>query len=175
MPEQFTLAPTLELDELHSYHQDVVGSLRLYFNPSTPTFAARFVGKRLDEVNHELALRIKETEDRSAFFVLTRLEASFKIDFHFRCKKRLKDELSKCFREAARGGRKVRLDDILEGWRRHRPEWSREISELRGAFSFRHWLAHGRYGTPSLGRQKYDFAYVHLMAESIISGFGLAG
>jgi len=176
MPKQFTITPTLELDELASYHQDLVGSLRLYFNPSTPTFAARFVGKRLDEVRQELASRLEESEFRSAFFVLTRLEASFKIDFDFRCKKRLKDDLSKNFREVERKRDKVRMDaDILEGWKRHRPEWSREISELRGAFKFRHWLAHGRYWTPKLGRKKYDFAYVHLMAESIISGFGLAG
>ena len=96
MPKQFTIAPTLELDELASYHQDLVASLRLYFNSSTSAFVARFVGKRLDEVRQELRSRIEESEFRSAFFVLTRLEASFRIDFDRRCKKRSKDALSPC-------------------------------------------------------------------------------
>lgn len=175
MPKQFTRAPTLELDELHSYHKDITDSLRLYFNPSNPTFAARFVGKRPDEVKQDLASRLEESDVRSAFFVLTRLEASFTIDFAIRCKGRRRDPLSKCFREVERRRDRVRLDeDILEGWKRHRPEWSREIGELRGAFKFRHWLAHGRYWTPKPGG-RYDFAYLHLMAEIIISGFGLAG
>lgn len=177
MPNRFVLAPTLQLDELASYHQDLVGSLRMYFNPSAPNFAARFVGRRVDEVKQELASRLEESDIRSAFFVLTRLEASFKIDFDFRCKKRLKDGLSIYFREVERKRKDaVRLDeDILEGWKRHTSASPRLIGDLRGAFKFRHWLAHGRYWTPKLGRGRYDFEYVHLMAESIISGFGLTG
>ena len=104
------------------------------------------------------------------------MEASFKIDFAFRRKKRLKDDLSAYFREVERKRKEaVRLDeDILEGWRMHTDAPPVLIGDLRGAFKFRHWLAHGRYWTPKLGR-KYDFVFVHLMAESIISGFGLTG
>lgn len=37
------------------------------------------------------------------------------------------------------------------------------LGELAGAFRYRHWLAHGRYWQPKLGR-KYDY----------LSVFGLA-
>jgi hypothetical protein len=165
------------MDELASYHRDIVASLHLYFNPFAPTFAAQFVGRPPDEVRQELDSRLDESDVRSAFVVLTSLEASFRIDFDFRCRRRLKDGLSIHFREVEKTRKSmVRLDeDILEGWKRYEPlASSRLISELRGAFKFRHWLAHGRYWTPKHGR-KYDLDYVHLMADSIISGFPFAG
>ena len=45
------------------------------------------------------------------------------------------------------------------------PAPSRLIGDVRGAFKFRHWVAHGRYWVAKLGR-KYDFAYVHLLASA---------
>ena len=172
MPRRPALDPALQLAELLSYHQDIEASLRLYFSPSAPTFTARFVGKRPDEVESELKSRLDESDIRSAFFVLTSLEAKFRVEFAFRCKKRLKDPLSKYFREVEKERKDtVRLDeDILQGWKRHESVSARDIGELRGAFKFRHWLAHGRYWTPKLGRN-YDFPGVRLMAESIIAGF----
>jgi len=65
------------------------------------------------------------------------------------------------------------LDDILEGWKRYTSASSSLIGDLRGAFKFRHWLAHGRYWTPRFGR-KYDFDSVRLMAEGIVAGFQFA-
>jgi hypothetical protein len=169
---RFVVVPSLELNELEAYHEDIVSSLRLYFSPSAPTYASRFVGKRPDEVASILSSRIDESDLRSAFAILTGLEARFRVDFNYRCEKRFKDDLSVYFRavEKARSD-KVRLDeDILEGWRLHTSAPASLIGELRGAFRFRHWLAHGRYWTPKLGR-KYNFDYVHLTASSIISGF----
>jgi hypothetical protein len=175
MPNRFVVVPPLELDELLLHHNDVVASLRLYFNPSAPGFAARFAGKRLDEVAQELALRLDESDARSAFFVLTSLEARFRADFDFRCKQRLKDELSVYFRSVGKERDAVRLDeDIFEGWKRHGSAPSGLISELRGAFKFRHWLAHGRYWIPKLGR-RYDFDFVHLIADAIVSDFQFEG
>jgi hypothetical protein len=175
MPRPFALVPTLKLEELAAYHEDIVASLRLYFSPSAPTFAARFVGRKPEEVNREVALRLDESDVRSTFFVLTSLEASFRVDFDLRCRKRLKDDLSVYFREIEKTRTDaVRLDeDILEGWKRHTSAPAGLIGDLRGAFRFRHWLAHGRYWIPKLGC-KYDFAYVHLIATSIISKFPFA-
>jgi hypothetical protein len=108
--------------------------------------------------------------------VLTSLEAIFRADFDLRCRKRLKDELSIYFRGVEKQRKDAaRLDeDILEGWKKYRSASPRLISELRGAFRFRHWLAHGRYWTPKLGR-RYDFGYVYLMADAIISNFQFEG
>ena len=81
MPKRFTLVPALQLDELASYHQDTEASLRLFFSPPAPAFAVRFAGKQISEVEQELTARLDESDVRSAFAVLTRLEASFRIDF----------------------------------------------------------------------------------------------
>jgi hypothetical protein len=174
VPKRFAEVPELQLNELGSYHQDVEASLRLYFIPSAATFAARFVGKRLEEVKQQLKLRIDESDIRSTFFVLTSLEASFRVDFEHRCRKRAKDSLSREFRKVKKERKHaIRLDeDILEGWKRHQPTLSRDIGELRGAFKFRHWLAHGRYWTKP---GKYDFRYVQLLAEGVISTFQFEG
>ena len=172
MPRSFILSSALELDDLGAYHQDLVAAFRLYFSPSAPTYAARFVGKPAEEVGRQLAARLDESDVRSAFAALTSLEASFRIDFDVRCKRRLKDDLSVYFRQVARARKNaVRLDeDILEGWKRHTTASALLISDLRGAFKFRHWIAHGRYWTPKLGH-RYDFDYVLLTVSSIISGF----
>jgi hypothetical protein len=175
VPKRFAVAAELQLNELDSYHQDVEASLRLYFSPSAATFAARFVGKRLEEVKQELKSRIDESDIRSTFFILTSLEASLRVDFEHRCQKRLKDALSREFRKVKKERKYlVRLDeDILEGWKRHWPALSRDIAELRSAVKFRHLIAHGRYWTPKPG--KFDFRYVREMAERVIIGFAFQG
>lgn len=172
MPKPFVLDPALTLEKLSSCHRDFEDSLRLYFSPTAPTYVARFAGELPEEVGRKLELRLSESDARSAFAALTALEARFRTDFDMRCRKRLKDRLSGYFREVEKTRKAwVRLDeDILEGWKRHTNVSAKDISALRGAFNFRHWFAHGRYYPPRFGR-KYDFDYVYLMADTIISGF----
>ena len=167
---RFILVSNLELDEIAAYHVDISASLRLYFSTVSPAFTTRFAGLSEREVGDELMARLAESDVRSALVALTSLEASFRVDFTLRCKKRLKDGLSIYFREVEKTrGDRVRLDeDILEGWKQHTPAPSALIGELRGAFKFRHWLAHGRYWIPKFGR-KYDFGTVYLMATGIVS------
>jgi hypothetical protein len=137
-------------------------------------FEGRFFGMTGEQVRRQLESRLEESDARSTFVALTSLEAAFRMDFAARCKKKLRDELSKHFRSINKHRKRkdsARLDeDILEGWKTHASARSRDISELRGAFKLRHWLAHGRYLAPRFD-SKYDFDYVHLMAQSIMSGF----
>jgi len=171
MPKRPVLIPTLKLDELAAYHQDTVGALRLYFSRINPRFEERFVGKTQDEVDRELQSRLDESELRSSFVVLTSLEANFQVDFGFRCRKKLKDDLSRHFRKLEKErGTKVHLEDILEGWKAYGGVPPAEIGEVRGAFKFRHWFAHGRYSEWKFGRKR-DFFTVRLMAERITSEF----
>ena len=46
-----------------------------------------------------------------------------------------------------------------------------ENYDLKGAFKFRHWLAHGRYWDPNLGRKKYDFQSLYALAEEFFECF----
>ncbi len=164
---------SLTILEVAEYHNDVVDSLKLYFSEISPNFSTRFFGHSRAEIASELAARVEETNRRSAFFVLTALEAAFKEDYLYRCKKKAKGELSRAFRAIYRSRKeKPRLDDdIFRTWREKSPELGpRLISNMRGAFHFRHWVAHGRYGEPG---RKYDFDDVYSLAENVLKEFKL--
>lgn len=155
--------------EIAEYHNDVLSSLRLYFSQVPASFGARFVGRRFDEV---LASRVEETDLRSALAILTNIEAAFRVDYESRCQKKMKDSLSRAFR-AIYKSRKTRVSlesDIFEAWIENSTGSRQLISELRGAFKFRHWLAHGRYWEPKLGR-KYDFNFVYSLADDVLNAF----
>jgi hypothetical protein len=159
------------------YHNDVERSLRFYFSEASPAFRTRFIGLRPDEAlaarDELIADRLEETDQRSAFFILTSLEAAFRVDYEWRCQKRMKDDLSRAFRAIHKSRKaKIRLDeDIFEAWRENFVGLRQLIGELRGAFKFRHWLAHGRYREPKLGRKKYDFTFVYSLADDVLTAF----
>ena len=83
-------------------------------------------------------------------------------------------------RSRKRKGRRLDFDeDILEAWKSHVPACAAGIGGFRGALRLRHWLAHGRCGTPKLGRT-YDPWSVRDMATRMFAampgvvGWGLA-
>jgi hypothetical protein len=89
---------------------------------------------------------------------------------------KLKDGLSRAFRAICK--RKpdyVSLEkDIFDTWSSYASGAHPLIGELRSAFKFRNWLAHGRYWTPKLGRN-YDFESLYLLADAIYSKLPLRG
>ena len=150
------------LADIAEYHNDVLASLRLYFS----------VGRRPGEIAPELTARIEETDLRSAFALLTRLEAAFRMDYEYRCEKKKKDDLSRALREIyKRHGIMASLsNEIFEAWKQNSTGTGQIIGDLRGAFRYRDWFAHGRYREPKLGR-KYDYSYVFLLAENVLNAF----
>jgi len=163
------------MEAIAEYQNDVDRSLRLYFSEASPSFSKRFFGLRPGEIRKELADRLEETDQRSAFVILTRLEAAFFTDYECRCRRKIKDGgLSKAFRAIRRSRKaKVKLvDDILEAWKENKPELRRLIGDLSGAFHFRNWFAHRRYTEPKPGG-KYDFDSVYGLAASILNTFPL--
>jgi len=65
-------------------------------------------------------------------------------------------------------------DDILEMWKTYSTVSARIIGDLRGAFRFRHWVAHGRYWVPKFG-QNYDFGAIYTLADEVFLTFPLEG
>ena len=173
MPRRPTLLQkVVSISDVAAYHQDAESSLRLYFTPGNPTFVARFAGYVPSELAEELAERLNETDLRSALAIMTRIEAAFRIDYRQRCKKKQPDGVSIAFRRLRKAygasDWQVPLErKIFETWRTVYPDTSRLIGELKGAFQFRHWLAHGRYFEPKLGR-KYDYQYLYLLASAVL-------
>jgi hypothetical protein len=165
----------VDISDFALYHSDIEDSLRLYFSPSAPTFDVRFYGDTVEEINQKRAERLAEADLTSVLTVLAALEAAFRIDYLQRCYRREKDPLSRALRDLhKRKQTRVRLDVILDAWKDHTSIESRLFGDLRGALLFRHWLAHGRYWEPKLGR-KYDFIAVYGLAVNVLSNFPLLG
>lgn len=158
------------------YHFDVVESLKLYFNPDSPHSLAlldKYPGPRIAVRSLDY---IEETGLRSSIAILTSIEAAFQLDYQYRCRMRLKDSLSRAFRAIyKRKPDYVSLEkDIFDAWSSYASEAQPLIGELRSAFKFRHWLAHGRYWTPKLGRN-YDFNILYFLAETVFEELPLCG
>jgi hypothetical protein len=167
----------LTLDKISEYHEDAVDSLQAFFEPVSAGAQLRYLfstPKELEAIRNE---RIIETELRSALAVLATIEAAFRVDFLTRCQEKKKDALSRVFRGLNKRYRKPYLIDldnqILESWAAHHPEFRSTIGELRGALNYRHWLAHGRYFIPKLGR-RYDYSWLYLLAKGIADSFPFA-
>jgi hypothetical protein len=131
----------LGLADIDDYHRDSEASLRLYFSSEAPTFGMRFLDCPTGVVAKQLHARLTENQLRECFTLLASLEAAFRIDFLQRCYLRDRSDVAR-----------VLIDDI------------------KAAFRFRHWLAHGRYYTPKLGRQ-FDYRYLYELAEQVFESF----
>lgn len=145
-----------------------VKSMMLYYSKVNPAFSSQFVSCTDDEVEREREDRLEETDTMLALTLLASIEASFRVDYLRRCYRKKKDSLSRDFRELyTKKSRRVSLeDDLLEAWKRHAPVRSSLVGDIKGAFKYRHWLAHGRYWVQNLGR-RYDFSNIYNLACTV--------
>ncbi len=164
----------LGLTDIADHHRDLGSSLRLYFSPDSPSYQVRFAGYTVTEVTKELRRRLEEVDKTSSLAVMASIEAAFRIDYLQRCYRRGKDPVSRAFRNIYKAKQKYASleDEIFGAWADNSSVLRSIIGELRGAFRFRHWLAHGRYWIPNLGRG-YDFNDVFALADLTLSSFPL--
>ena len=164
----------LSLADAALHHNDTDGALTLFFSTASPSYPVRFAGYKPDEVREELGDRLIELDHNTTMSLLAAVEAAFRIDYLQRCYQKKKDGVSRQFWEIykVRETRASLEDDIFEVWKNNTSGNTKLISELRGAFKFRHWMAHGRYWTPKLG-QKYDYLSVYPLALQALSSFPL--
>ena len=162
----------LGLLEIAAHHQDLESSLALYFSAGSPSYVIRFVGYAVAEVSDELGERLDEADLTSSLTVLASVEAAFRIDYLQRCYRREKDPVSRAFRYIYKAKRQHASleDEIFEAWINNSFGTRSIIGDLRSVFRFRHWLAHGRYWTPKLGR-RYDFNDVFALANLTLRSF----
>lgn len=162
----------LSIEDIAYYKQDLEKAIRLYYKNYNEY--EKFYTYSLENLDEEKALRLQELELNTIFMLLSSIEALFRIDFNIRVNKKFKDELSKEFRNIYKSKQnRVSLEeDILNIWQIYFRELKFIISEYKNALHYRHWLAHGRYWEPKLGR-KYDFDSVYILANSIINNLPL--
>ncbi len=167
----------LEIREIVDHHSDTEAALKEYygFSGSRTSLSAKFLDYSKKDLSVELHKRIEELEKTSSLTLLSFLEAKFNVDYLNRCQRRKRDPLSRDFRMIykKKANRTSLENEILRTWKEHFSE-DREtrnlISELIGAFKYRHWLAHGRYWEPKLGRH-YDYYDVYSLSKMICNTF----
>jgi hypothetical protein len=129
---------------------------------------SRYVGKTREEVERDFAYQVAELAQVAMLGMLASTEAALRVDFIERVWNKNKDPVSRRFLVVNRGRwwnrfPDIRLEeDILDTWRDHGPNPATRhvLSEFKGALKLRHWLAHGRYWKPDLGRASYDIVDV---------------
>lgn len=158
------------LEDIFLYYQTSNSSLLLYRDSiiSGKIADENYIALTKDELINIFNSHIDELEKTVSMNILSNIEASFRIDYSIRAKKRLKDPVSRKFRELYKNKEeKVHLEDeILAIWKQEHPEFKQIISNFKGALKYRHWLAHGRYWTPKLGKI-FDIATVYTISEQI--------
>ncbi len=167
----------LGLDDISIHHSDSESSLKLYFTHKWKDYEKRFDGYTAEDLISELRIRIDELNHTSSLSLLSAIEAAFRIDYLQRNYKKRKDPLSRDFRAIYRQKnlRASLEEDIFDTWKANANGASQIISDLKGAFKYRHWLAHGRYWEPKFGRPRYDYDTVYEMTEIVFNSFPFEG
>ncbi|WP_047153735.1 hypothetical protein [Aneurinibacillus tyrosinisolvens] len=129
-----------------------------------------FLGMTHRQVGEYFSDLLKELEFSFCLNMIAAIEARFKMDYIVRATDKLKDDLSREFRDIYKEKKEnVGLEEvILESWKKHHVNLKNHISFYIGALKYRHWLAHGRYWNPKLG-QKYDYTSVYLICSNILN------
>jgi hypothetical protein len=122
-------------------------------------------------------LRLAEIDINSSLSLLSAVEAAFRFDYLQRCYMKKKDPLSRTFRgiHKHKGSRALLEDDILNGWKQCAIGLKDILGHLKGVLKYRHWIAHGRYWEPKLGRTKYDYQSVYQLVDTVFSSFPFVG
>jgi hypothetical protein len=158
-----------DLDVMNTYFDNVKKSIDLYFSVKNPNIIEIFGGTTSkDEIENQRKITLKEHEYLVTLNLLAAIEAAFRVDYLQRCYNRKKDKLSQAFREIyqSKGKHASLEDDIFITWKQNMDLPNNIISDLKAAFKYRHWLAHGRYWEPKFGK-KYDYVSIFTLAQIV--------
>ena len=130
----------------------------------------RFISYTKQEFEQEFDESRDELEKLFSLDILSCVEASCRIDYLNRWEKKLKDPVSRAMRSLKLSDpRKASLEDhILSIWQKTGAYSNLYMSEIKRAFKYRHWLAHGRYWVPKNGRA-FDFSSLFALMNPFVS------
>jgi|SRR5271170_7582072 len=160
------------LPQIFEHHTETEKALRRYF--SSPANIERLTGYTEAEVLEQLDLRLAELDRSDTLTLFAAIEALFKIDFTLRATDTTQDDLTRAFQILhEKKGPRVSLDkEIFEEWKKHTTMSKKVLGQLKAAFHYRDWLAHGRYWIPNLGQQ-YDYQSIAALAQIVDDQFPL--
>ncbi|WP_137279315.1 hypothetical protein [Pseudomonas rhizoryzae] len=138
-----------------------------YYYTSVESKALNHPLRTEEELSEGYRCSMRELEMMTCLGLLAAIEALFRLDYIARVEKKLKDPMSQDFRRIYnRHKLDVRFDDLIKVWKRRRPTFRVYFERLTVALHFRHWLAHGRYWSPRLGR-RHGYLDIYDLASSI--------
>lgn len=163
--------------EIATHHNDCKEALKEYLNPRQKIHKSRFPDYKFNSLPNVLRGRIRELEHTSSLSLLAAIEAAFRIDYYQRILKSKSGNLSNALKLIydQKGVKASLEEDILTAWSDHAKGVSQLVGDLKGAFKYRHWLAHGRYWAPKLSRSKYDYETVYTLADNVFYNFPFVG
>ena len=165
--------PFAEVAETYNTREQ---ALRQFFNSSNPTYLAMVAGTAVGAPLPSLQIALLEADRDACLTLLAAVEAAFRLDYALRCEQRDKLPISRSFRALFQQYEyHIPLEDVLlEEWKTYQPGARSVISELKSAFKFRHWLAHGRYWTPKLALNVHRLNFYDLYSlTTLLESFGL--
>ena len=135
-------------------------------------YEVQFTGQANQEIDRFFATQREQLNLLTMFELLATVEALLRLDFDHRVRNKLKDGISRRFRQIAARDWNARLDeDILQAWK---DEHSVKVADFRAALKLRHWLAHGRHWHPKLG-QGYQPADVYAGSSDLLRSLNALG
>lgn len=113
----------------------------------------KFKGYSREEVEEFFDAQRRRLELLTMLELLATTEAILRLEVYSRITLRRKDSLSRRLRRLHKvRGNRIRLDEDILATLKDEGISASAISAFRGALKLRHWLAHGRYWRPKLGR-----------------------
>jgi len=151
-------------DALRNYKNEVVQSILI-----PPVLTPKFFGYTLSEIEEHFEENVNELERLVCFDLISATEGALRVDFYSRIAARKKTDLTRDFKQIRKEkeGRISLEQDIIEKWKEYYPAQKRFFSDLTGLLKYRHWLAHGRYWVPKLGKD-YDVESTYSIVEEVM-------
>jgi hypothetical protein len=146
-------------------------ALRHFIKINNPAYQALVTTMPPGTPPPTLQIALLEVDRDACLTLLAAIEAAFRLDYALRCERRDKQPLSRTFRNLFKTHEYyVSLEEVLlEQWKVHNPSIRQVIADLRAAFKYRHWLAHGRYWLPKLSVNvtTTNFYNLYTLAEQL--------
>ena len=112
-----------------------------------------------EDIEGYFELHKRELQLLVCFDIIAAAEGHLRLDYLKRVYKRLKDPVSRKFRELYKqSGPRTRLnEDILWALAEEYPACKTAIGQFRSIIGLRDWLAQGRYWKPKLARETWQY------------------
>lgn len=152
----------LKIDDILEYKKDLEQSIIYYYLNASHFEKFTFYSKL--ELTQEKESRLRELDTNCVFMTLSAIESWIRIDYECRVKGRLKDNLSKKLKDIDKKyvkTYKISVDNLCNTYKEYFQ--GQIFSHIKSSFKLRHWLAHGRYWEPKVGK-KYDFNEMYTLA-----------